>query len=55
MALTIVLAKRNWNGTDRRNIGDVGWNDKIKEKDNEMDVRVTSMNHLDDVWVKCDP
>jgi hypothetical protein len=37
-----VLAKRNRSKADRENIGDVGWNDKIKEKDNEMGVRVTS-------------
>ena len=39
-----VLAKRNRSKADRENIGDVGWNDKIKEKDNEMGVRVTLLH-----------
>jgi hypothetical protein len=40
-----VLAKRNRSKADRENIGDVGWNDKIKEKDNEMGVRVTGTKY----------
>jgi predicted TIM-barrel fold metal-dependent hydrolase len=42
-----VLVKRNRSKANRENIGDVGWNDKIKEKDNEMGVRITQLQDYD--------